>query len=81
MPIYEYQCQDCLATFDLRRSFSQADDPVDCPYCQSSAVSKLLSTFFALSVESGGATKTIGGGTPCAGCATQTCSTCGMTRS
>lgn len=80
MPIYEYQCQDCLATFDVRRSFSQADDPVDCPYCQSNAVTKLLSTFFALSVGSGGETRTIGAGTSCSACAATSCSTCGVGR-
>ena len=81
MPIYEYQCQDCLATFDLRRSFSQANDPVDCPYCQSSAVTKLLSTFFALSVGDGGTTRTIGANTGCTTCASHACSTCGVGRS
>lgn len=80
MPIYEYQCQDCLATFDVRRSFSQADDPVDCPYCQSSAVTKLLSTFFALSVGDGGAARTIGASAGCTTCPTHACSTCGVTR-
>jgi len=78
MPIYEYKCQDCSATFDMRRSFSQADDPVDCPYCRSSAVTKLISTFFAVSVGDGGAAKTIGAGAACSGCATRSCSTCGV---
>lgn len=43
MPLYEYVCSDCHATFEkLVRSFG---DAVDCPSCRSSSVDKQLSTF------------------------------------
>ncbi len=37
MPIYEYQCSECLHKFELKRSFSD-DSPVLCPQCESNAV-------------------------------------------
>ena len=43
MPLYEYVCSDCRASFEtLVRRFG---DAVDCPSCRSSAVEKQLSTF------------------------------------
>ena len=43
MPLYEYVCSDCHASFEtLVRRFT---DTVDCPSCHSSAVDKQLSTF------------------------------------
>ncbi len=45
MPIYEFVCKDCRATFESL-CFSQRDlQEVRCPRCGSKKVSKLLSTF------------------------------------
>jgi len=33
MPIYEYYCPECEITFEKRKSFSEADSPVDCIAC------------------------------------------------
>ncbi|NIM92827.1 MAG: zinc ribbon domain-containing protein [Anaerolineales bacterium] len=49
MPIYEYVCQDCDATFDALRSFSQADDPISCSECTSKHTSRKISLFYAKS--------------------------------
>ena len=34
MPIYEYTCPSCGATFELRRPMSQATEPASCPTCK-----------------------------------------------
>jgi len=36
MPLYEYQCENCSCTFDLRRGFSDNSDAT-CPQCQGGA--------------------------------------------
>jgi len=47
MPLYEYRCDDCGLTFEVRQKFS--DEPLNtCRYC-SGSVKKLISqTAFAL---------------------------------
>lgn len=35
MPIYEFECQNCLHHFEVKRSF-QDTSPVSCPRCRSS---------------------------------------------
>lgn len=45
MPIYEYQCEECDADFELFiRSLSQAAAP-KCPQCGSHRVKKAISLF------------------------------------
>jgi len=44
MPIYEYLCSRCKTRFELRRPFSEADNPALCPKCNSEA-RKLISGF------------------------------------
>ncbi len=46
MPFYEYVCPKCELKFELRRSFSQANDDAPCPKCQSLA-KRAFSTFVA----------------------------------
>lgn len=45
MPIYEYHCTECDTTFEKRRTFGQADDPISCLRCESPQVERLLSSF------------------------------------
>ncbi|HID85947.1 MAG TPA: zinc ribbon domain-containing protein [Anaerolineae bacterium] len=78
MPIYEYRCQSCQTRFELRRSFSQADDPVTCPQCQSGEVQRLISSFIALSSGSEGTTAL--GGSACSTCAATSCAACNLAR-
>jgi putative FmdB family regulatory protein len=42
MPIYEYQCESCQASFE-KLVFNSDDDPVDCPACGSKKIKRLLS--------------------------------------
>jgi putative FmdB family regulatory protein len=46
MPVYEYRCRDCGATFEV---LVRDGDAVVCPQCGSSSLSKLLSAAFVLS--------------------------------
>jgi putative FmdB family regulatory protein len=47
MPIYEYRCQECGATFDrFVRSFANAATvEVECPHCRSKRCQKNISLF------------------------------------
>lgn len=45
MPLYEYQCSGCGATFEQLRRMQEADQGVACPKCESDQVERLLSTF------------------------------------
>jgi putative FmdB family regulatory protein len=46
MPIYEYECEKCANRFEVKRSFSQSDDPAYCEKCGESG-KKLMSHFSA----------------------------------
>jgi len=46
MPIYDYQCDHCLATFEVHASFREKEiglKPV-CPNCQSTETHQVLTT-------------------------------------
>ena len=47
MPIYEYDCQDCGASFDKLVFLTSQPKPVVCPECSSRQVSKRLSLIAA----------------------------------
>jgi putative FmdB family regulatory protein len=46
MPIYEYRCLSCDATFE---ALVRGGDAVTCPHCSSSSLDKLISAPFILS--------------------------------
>jgi putative FmdB family regulatory protein len=77
MPIYEYHCADCGAKFDKMRPMSQATAPLDCLRCGSSATSRALSLFAAVSKGNSGETRAVSGtGHGCASCGATSCATC-----
>ncbi|MBN1139960.1 MAG: zinc ribbon domain-containing protein [Anaerolineae bacterium] len=77
MPIYEYVCGDCGAKFDKMRPMSQANAPLNCAQCGSSATSRALSLFAAVSKGSNGESKAVSGaGHSCASCSGTHCATC-----
>jgi putative FmdB family regulatory protein len=77
MPIYEYCCADCGAKFDKMRPMSQLNAPLDCIRCGSSATSRILSLFAAVSKSNGGETRTVSGtGGGCASCGATSCANC-----
>jgi putative FmdB family regulatory protein len=44
MPIFEYECRDCLSSFEL---LMRSDTRIACPSCESGRVVKKLSLFAA----------------------------------
>jgi putative FmdB family regulatory protein len=47
MPIFEYHCQECQATFERLVLRPQAGTVMACPHCHSAQTTKLFSTFCA----------------------------------
>lgn len=45
MAMYEYECTDCGASFELLRNMNQDDSDVVCKQCGSSHVKRKLSVF------------------------------------
>lgn len=43
MPLYEYECLDCITTFEVRQSFERSSEPVQCPSCQGTQTHKVFS--------------------------------------
>jgi len=80
MPIYEYVCVNCGQKFEMRRSFSQADEPATCPACGGQHIRRLLSAFMAFSSDGGTRTAVAGAGSACSACAATSCSACGIAR-
>ena len=74
MPIYEYCCPSCDNKFDLLRSFSQADEKVACPKCDTKA-RRLVSAFASFSKGTDGLSTPVGGGSSCDSCSSSSCST------
>jgi len=77
MPLYEYYCADCHAKFSTLRPMSKADDPIACEHCAGPNTRRAISLFAAYSAGDGGTKTAVAGSSPCAGCASSTCSTCG----
>jgi putative FmdB family regulatory protein len=53
MPIYEYRCASCDRSFEAL--MRPTDDGARCPHCDSSAVTREMSTFAARSHNGNGA--------------------------
>jgi putative FmdB family regulatory protein len=45
MPIFEFVCQECGTPFEELVRSARAVDEVSCPHCNSSQVTKQISTF------------------------------------
>lgn len=78
MPIYEYQCQQCDASFEMMRKMAQADESAPCPKCTSGKTRRLVSRVNAITGASGGeyqAASSSGGG-GCGSCGSCNCGSC-----
>ena len=53
MPIYEYKCQDCGEITELLVDGSTANSEIECGYCKSKNLSKLLSKVSVLMGKTG----------------------------
>lgn len=74
MPLYDYQCQDCEAVFEVRATFKEKEEGLkpECPQCQSKQTRQLLTSGLLLHVVSdntpqGGCACGTGGGSGCCG--------------
>ena len=47
MPLYEYECRECGAQFELLRRMNDADGDLRCPKCHGKDVERLVSGFAA----------------------------------
>ena len=47
MPLYEYYCADCRATFEKLTPYAKADEQATCRQCQGSRVRRMVSVFAA----------------------------------
>jgi putative FmdB family regulatory protein len=75
MPIYEYRCEDCHAQFEafLRRY----DEAVVCSQCQSTHLTKLVSSFsFGGGGEQAAAGHSHTAGKSCSSCSSSNCGSC-----
>ncbi|MGW2251997.1 FmdB family zinc ribbon protein [Kitasatospora sp. NPDC001660] len=66
MPRYDFRCRSCGATFELRRTMAQANDPAVCPQGHEDTV-KLLSTVAVTGGSSAPRSAPTGGGGCCGG--------------
>ena len=69
MPMYEYRCPDCDSRFEKLRRMSEAEQPAECPKCQSKSAARQLSGFAAVGAGGGSGEMQMGGG----GCARPGC--------
>jgi len=80
MPIYEYHCTDCYATFQKLRPMSKASEPAVCVRCGSTDTVRTISLFSAISQSSRGGSHVdnahSGTGSGCASCAATNCAAC-----
>ncbi|HSF15611.1 MAG TPA: zinc ribbon domain-containing protein [Vicinamibacteria bacterium] len=65
MPIYEYRCKTCEQEFE---ALILGKERASCPFCESSKLEKLLSTFSALTVSAGSLTSRELPQAPCGAC-------------
>jgi putative FmdB family regulatory protein len=75
MPIYEYECGDCGAKFELMVSRAQAKKQPACVSCGSKHTSRIMSGFFGRS-GGGDGDESRSVGSSCAACSASSCAGC-----
>ena len=53
MPLYEYRCGECQASFEILQRMGEGASGLTCPACGSAELAKQFSTFAAKSAGSG----------------------------
>jgi putative FmdB family regulatory protein len=48
MPVYDYVCHDCLASFELTLTLKEHEINVKCPKCGSKHIEQEATAFFAV---------------------------------
>lgn len=72
MPVYEYECRKCKKDFDVL--IFNLSEKVQCKFCGSKKVKKMLSSFSVGSGSKSDVSKN--NGSSCGGCSGGSCSTC-----
>jgi putative FmdB family regulatory protein len=67
MPLYEYHCESCERDFEKRRAIHEANEPIQCPECESAQVTRKLSHFIALGKSDVGTQASGASGCACGG--------------
>jgi putative FmdB family regulatory protein len=80
MPLYEFYCQSCDCCFEVRRSFSQGTEGVQCPDCAGDQVQRVFTPVAAFSSGSNGGVTAIGGAGGCGSCTITNCAGCPSAR-
>ncbi len=80
MPLYEYRCELCGEAFSERRPIDNRDLGIICPRCDGTRVMRLVSAFAAFGRGDGEAPRGLGS-SPCSGCSSTSCSSCGVSHS
>jgi putative FmdB family regulatory protein len=62
MPLYDYQCQNCQAVFEVRATFKEKQEGLKpkCPQCQSKKTRQLLTSGLLLLHTSDGPSEACG---------------------
>ncbi len=78
MPFYEYRCSDCSSQFEILRNINQRDEMTDCPQCESTKSTRMISLPMVFSQGSDGQMQAVAGtSSDCGGCTTSSCDGCG----
>ena len=74
MPVYDYRCKECGATYDVYHKVRETTDDVTCPSCNSKAHVRLMSAVSVGTTERGSRNETA------SSCATGSCcgGSCGL---
>ncbi len=71
---YEYQCEKCKSTFELRRDWNVPSARVQCPTCSSAQVFRLYSPVMTVHRGAEPSLTSISGG--CGSCSATSCHGC-----
>ena len=52
MPIYEYSCKKCGATFEVLQNMSDDNSNIQCPQCKAGKPERIISLFSSVSTRS-----------------------------
>ena len=78
MPFYEYRCSDCLVKFEILRGISQRDEITECPQCESTKSTRMISLPVMFTQGAGGQMQAVAGtSSDCGPCTATSCGGCG----
>lgn len=75
MPLYEYECEKCGRSFEVRQSLGKDGTDLECPSCGNRGPRRVISSF---NCSGSGDSGFLGGGSGCSTCSSGNCASCGM---